>query len=100
MFLLRMQLIHNDLNARILSPTRVRACVCAYTRLQKIKAVIYVESALNPAIGISLECAGRWKPGVVEKTCHSPSEEVVGGLCLPAAFVSIFSDIISEPAIT
>lgn len=73
--------------------------MCMYTRVKKIISVIHSESALNPGIGISFECAGRRKSGVEERTCHSSSEEVVG-VFLPAALLSIFCDMISEPAIT
>lgn len=36
----------------------------------------------------------------VESTCHSPSVKGVGVLSLPAELLSIFSDMVSKPAIT
>lgn len=99
MFVPRMQLIHNDLNARILSSYRGQGLHVHAGPVQEIISVIHSESALNPGIGISFECAGRGKSGVEERTCHSPSEEVVGVLSLPATLLSIFRDMISAPAI-
>lgn len=99
MFLTRMQLIHNDLNARILLSYRGQSLHLHAGSVQEIISVIHSESALNPGIGISFQCAGRRKSAMEERTCHSPSEEVVGVLSLPAALLSIFRDMISEPAI-